>query len=74
VLRQNGRTPAQFENELRQGFMLDAVASPATLAAFPSDTSMTQIARLVSQQREISWADLPASSVASEVKVTPSDV
>jgi peptidyl-prolyl cis-trans isomerase D len=74
VLRQNGRTPAQFENELRQGFMLEVVASPVTLAAFSSNTSLTQIARLVSQQREIAWVDLPASTVASEVKVTQADV
>jgi peptidyl-prolyl cis-trans isomerase D len=74
VLRQNGRTPAQFENELRQSFMLEAITSPASLAAFPSSTSVTQIARLVAQQREIAWADLPASSVASEVKVTPVEV
>ncbi|MHB1093091.1 SurA N-terminal domain-containing protein [Thiobacillus sp.] len=74
VLRQNGRTAAQFENELRQGFMLDVVGSPATLAAFPSNTSIAQIARLVSQQREIAWVDLPVSSVAPEVKVTQADV
>ncbi len=74
VLRQNGRTPAQFENELRQGFMLDVMTSPVTLATFPSNTSLTQIARLVSQKREVSWADLPASVVASEIKVTQADV
>ncbi len=74
VLRQNGRTPAQFENELRQGFMLDVMTSPVTLATFPSNTSVTQIARLVSQKREVSWADLPASTVASEINVTQADV
>ncbi|MDP2057601.1 MAG: SurA N-terminal domain-containing protein, partial [Thiobacillus sp.] len=74
VLRQNGRSPAQFENELRQAFMLEAITSPVSLAAFPSSTSQTQIARLVAQQREIAWADLPASTVASQVKVTPADV
>ena len=74
VLRQNGRTPAQFENELRQAFMLEAITSPVSLAAFPSNTSLTQIARLVAQQREIAWADLPASAVASQVQVTPADV
>jgi len=74
VLRQNGRSPAQFENELRQAFMLEAITSPVSLAAFPSSTSLTQIARLVAQQREIAWADLPASSVASQIKVTPTDV
>jgi peptidyl-prolyl cis-trans isomerase D len=74
VLRQNGRTPAEFERELQQAFMLDAVTSPVALAAFPSDTSTKQLARLVAQQREISWTDLPASAVASQVKVTPADI
>jgi len=74
VLRQNNRTPAQFENELRQAFMLEAITSSISLATFPSNTSLTQIARLVAQQREIAWADLPASSVASEIKLTPAEV
>lgn len=74
VLRQNGRTPAQFESELQQGFMLDAITSPVALAAFPSDTSMRQIAQLVAQQREIAWADLLPGTVAPEVKVTAADV
>lgn len=74
VLRQNGRTPAQFENELRQAFMLEVVTSPVSLAAFPSSTATSQIARMVAQQREISWIDLPAASVAAQVKVTAADV
>jgi len=74
VLRQNGRTPAQFENEMRQAYMLEAITSPVSLAAFPSGTTMTQIARLVAQQREIAWVDLPAATVASQIKVTPADV
>ncbi|HUX29137.1 MAG TPA: SurA N-terminal domain-containing protein [Thiobacillus sp.] len=74
VLRQNGRAPAQFENELRQAFMLEAITSPVSLAAFPSNTSLTQIAHLVAQQREIAWADLPASTVASQIQVTTADV
>ncbi|MCL5059557.1 MAG: SurA N-terminal domain-containing protein [Candidatus Thermoplasmatota archaeon] len=74
VLRQNGRTPAQFENELRQSFMLEAMVSPVSVAAFPSAASLTQIARLVAQQREIAWTDIPASAVASQIKVTPADV
>jgi peptidyl-prolyl cis-trans isomerase D len=74
VLRQNGRTAAQFENELRQSFMLETMTSPVSLAAFPSSASLGQIARLVAQQREIAWADLPASTVAAQVKATPADV
>ncbi|MDP1533892.1 MAG: peptidylprolyl isomerase, partial [Rubrivivax sp.] len=74
VLRQNGRTPAQFENELRQSFMLETIASPVSHGAFASSTSLTQIARLVAQQREIAWADIPVSAVAGQVQVTPADV
>jgi hypothetical protein len=74
VLRQNGRTPAAFENELRQSFMLDVLTSPVALAALPVATSTQQVARLVAQQREIAWVDLPASSVADQVKVTPADI
>ena len=74
VLRQNNRTPAQFENDIRQSYMLEAVASPVLLAGFPSGTAMAQIARLVTQQREIAWLDVPASAVASQIKLTPADV
>jgi peptidyl-prolyl cis-trans isomerase D len=74
TLRQNGRTPAAFENELRQSFMLDIMSSPVAHAAFVSATSQQQVARLVAQQRELSWADLPASAVASRVKVEAADV
>lgn len=74
VLRQNGRSPMQFENELRQGFMLETLASPVTLASFPSREASAQIARLVAQQREISWTDIPAASVAGSVKVAPADI
>lgn len=74
VLRQNNRSPAQFENELRQAFMLEAMTSPVSLAAFPSTTSMKQIAGLVAQQREISWVDVSASQAISQAKITPADV
>jgi len=74
VLRQNGRSPVQFENELRQGFMLETLASPVTLASFPSREVAAQIARLVAQQREISWVDIAPASVAGEVKITPADI
>ena len=74
VLRQNGRTPAQFENSLRQAFMLDVATSPVSLATFPSATSLSQIEQLLAQQREVSWVDLPASLVAPQVKVTAADV
>ncbi len=74
VLRQNGRTPAAFENELRQSFMLDIMSSPVVHASFTSATSMDQLARWVAQQREVSWADLPATMVAAQVKVETAEI
>ncbi len=74
VLRQNGRTPAAFENELRQSFMLDIMSSPVVHANFTSATSMDQLARWVAQQREVSWADLPATMVAAQVKVETAEI
>lgn len=73
-LKQTGRSLEGFENELRQSFMLDVAVSPMAHAAFPANTSLAQIARLVAQQREISWVDLPAASVAGQVKVAPADI
>ena len=74
VLRQNGRTPAQFENDLRQSFMLEVATSPVSLASFSSKTSSALIARLVSQQREIAWTDIAPAAVESQVKITPADI
>lgn len=74
MLKQNGRTPAQFENELRQAFMLETMASPVALASFPSREVLASLVRLVAQQREIAWVDLPAASVAAEIKITPADI
>jgi peptidyl-prolyl cis-trans isomerase D len=67
-------SPAVFENELRQEFLIEVEISPASLGAFSARTSLAQISRLVSQQREISWVDMNPADVSGEVMVTPVDV
>ncbi len=74
VLKQNGRTPAQFENELRQAFMLETMTSPVALASFPSRESLASLVKLVAQQREIAWADLTPASVNNDIKITQTDI
>lgn len=74
VLRQNNRTPAQFENELRQSFVLETVTAPVSLGAFPSTASLEQLVRVVTQQREIAWSDIPAANVATQIKVSAADI
>ncbi len=74
ILRQNGRTPAAFENELRQSFMLEIMSSPVLHGAFVPGASSDQLLRLVTQRRELSWVDLPPALVASRVEVGAADV
>lgn len=74
VLKQNGRTPAQFENELRQAFMLETMTSPVTLASFPSRESLASLVKLVAQQREIAWVDLTPDTVRDDIKITQADI
>lgn len=74
VLRQNGRTPAQFENELRQAFMLEAMTAPIELAAFSSRRSIDRLAQSIAQQREIAWVDIPASAIEARIGVSDTDI
>jgi peptidyl-prolyl cis-trans isomerase D len=74
LLRQRGLTPVQFENELRQAYLLDVLLSPATHASFVARTAVEGIARLVTQARETSWFDLDPAAVSAKVAVSPADV
>lgn len=74
ILRQRGLTPAGFENELRQGYLLEALTSPVMLVSFVARTSVEQIGRLVTQQREVSWFDLPPADVSGKVSVSQTEI
>lgn len=74
LLRQRGMTPADFETEVRNAYMLETQASPILFGSFPASTSIAQLARLLTQQREISLAVLPPGDVAAQVKVNETDI
>jgi peptidyl-prolyl cis-trans isomerase D len=74
ALRERGLSPAQFESELNEGYVLNALSSPVSLGEFTSRTSVSQLARLIAQQREVSYYELPATAVAAQVKVSEADI
>jgi peptidyl-prolyl cis-trans isomerase D len=74
VLRQRGLTPIGFENEIRQDIMLRALQSPLVRAVVVPGATADRLARLVSQQREVSWADIAPAQFAAQAQISDSDV
>ena len=74
LLRQRNMTPAGFENEVRDAYILEAQTSPIALGTFSANTSLLQLSRILTQQREVSTVDLPLSDVSAKVNVTEADI
>lgn len=74
LLRQRNMTPAGFEKEVREAYVLEMQTSPIVLGTFVPKTSLSQLVRVVLQQREISTIDLPASEFNSQANVSEADI
>ena len=74
MLRQRNMTPAAFEKDVNDAYVLEAQISPITLGTFSANTPLTQLYRVLTQQREISTLDLPVSDVSNQVSVSDADV
>lgn len=74
MLRQRNMTPAAFEKDVNDAYVLEAQISPITLGTFSANTPLTQLYRVLTQQREISTLDLPVSDVSNQVTVSDADV
>ncbi|HYP66949.1 MAG TPA: SurA N-terminal domain-containing protein [Thiobacillaceae bacterium] len=74
ALRQRGLTPIGFENEIRQEILLRALQSPLVNGVVVPSATADRLAHLVSQQREVSWADIAAAQFAAQVQVSESDL
>lgn len=74
LLRQRNMTPAGFENEIREVYILEAQTSPITLGTFTSNTSLTQLYKALTQQREISEVALPTKDLLAKVAVSEADI
>ena len=74
ILKQRNMTPASFENEVRDSYLLETLTSPVLYGAILSNTSLSQLARILTQQREVSVALLSPAEVAGQVNVSPNDI
>lgn len=74
ILKQRDMTPASFENEVRNSYMLETQTSPVLFGTFTSSTSLSQLARMLTQQREVSIVVLTPGEVIPQVKVTEDDI
>lgn len=74
LLRQRNMTPADFEAEVRNTYLLETQISPVLFGTFTPSASISQLARILTQQREISLAVLAPEDVATQVKVSEADI
>ncbi len=74
ILRQRNMTPVGFEAEVRESYILEAQTSPVLLGSFSANTSLTQLTRTLSQQREISQLVLPASDIGTQFAVSEAEL
>lgn len=74
VLRAQGRTEAQFENELRTNLALTQLQGGITASAFSTPGELERRRALEGEQREIAYAIIPASAFATSVTVAEADI
>lgn len=74
ILRQRDMTPASFESEVRNTYLLETQTSPVLFGTFSSSTSLAQLTRILTQQREVSVALLSPAEVAAQVKISEDDI
>lgn len=74
ALRQRSLTPIGFENEIRQDILLRALQSPLVKGVVVASTTADRLARLVSQQREVSWVDIAPAQFAAQAQTSEADL
>jgi peptidyl-prolyl cis-trans isomerase D len=74
ALRQRSLTPIGFENEIRQDILLRALQSPLVKGVVVASATADRLARLVSQQREVSWADIAPAQFAAQAQTSEADL
>jgi peptidyl-prolyl cis-trans isomerase D len=74
TLRQHGLTAAGFESQTRQEILLRALQAPMVKGIVVSKTTADQLSRLVSQQREVSWADVAPAQFSAQAQPAQADI
>lgn len=74
VLNQIGETPATFPERAREEILTSQRVSGLLMSAFVTPAELDQLSSLDSQQRDISYAVLPASGFMAKVQVSDAQV
>lgn len=74
VLNQIGETPATFPERAREEILTSQRVSGLLMSAFVTPAELDQLSSLDSQQRDISYAILPASGFMAKVQVSDAQV
>lgn len=74
LLRQNGMSPAQFVDRLRNDFSQQQLTSALINSEFSLPSEVQQLAELQGQQRELSVLSIPAAKFSQDIEVTDEEV
>jgi len=74
VLRNQGMTPQEFENRLREQSITGQIQAGLSDSAIVTDADVAQVARLLSQQREVAYAVISLEALMSRVTVKEKEI
>ena len=74
LLRQNGMTPAQFVDRLRNDFAQQQLTSGLVNSDFSLPGEVAQLAALQNQQRQLSQLTLPVAKFAGDIQISDADI
>lgn len=74
LLRQNGYTPQQFENEYRSELAVDQLRNGIGGSAITTGPEFDRFVALADQQRKISYVKIPAANYLDDIKPTDAEI
>lgn len=74
VLRNQGMTPQEFENRLREQSITGQIQAGLSDSAIVTDADVAQVAQLLSQQREVAYAVINLEALMSRVSVKETEI
>jgi len=74
VLRNQGMTPQEFEQRLREQSITGQIQAGLSDSAIVTDADVAQVARLLSQQREVAYAVISLEALMSRVTVKEKEI
>jgi len=74
VLRNQGMTPQEFEKRLREQSITGQIQAGLSDSAIVTDADIAQVARLLSQQREVAYAVISLDALMSMVTVKEKEI